>query len=1159
MAWKQLSINKPHLAYLILGGFTSLFMLVSLFVKEKLYIGEATVATLCGVIFGPHAANLFDPASWGNMDQITLECSRIVLVVQCFAVGVELPKAYMERHWRSVLFLLVPVMTYGWLVTSLFIWWMIEPLTWLESLVCAACVTATDPVLASSVVGKGKFAKRVPKHLRDVLSAESGCNDGMAFPFIYLSFYLLHYHIDAKHTVYHWFCYTVLYEVLFGAVYGFLIGYIGRHMIKWADSKGLIDRESFLVFYFVLALFCAGTGATLGTDDLLVGFAAGVGFSNDGWFTHKTEESHVSNVIDLLLNLAYFVYLGSVIPWAQYNAPSIGLTPWRLVVIAILVIFFRRIPIMMALKPVIPDVKTWREALFAGHFGPIGVGAIYAAILARAELETDTTTPLAVLDENPQSENYMIIHIIWPLTTFLVIASILVHGSSIAVFTLGKRINTLTLTMSYTQANEEGPSWMNRLPRIQSIAKSSMSKGKDDFGVDSSDERLPNYPPGTLPPIGVPGNFLRRQKGEETPIEGRRTGAPTQRRRKSRWDSGMGPGGPVSESAIRPARRDPSEPAEDSISDTLNEKSGSSPASREDESPDAVEMRDKAEKEESKDAKKPHHVEEPELEAYEEGNHMVIEDEEGNIVAVENVKGESEERKKQHLADADEVIRRDKKGVFAKGKDHPHEENEGEELEHAIEQSVEHPQQSARRFKERFEAWSPWGKKDEKGEASKSKEPKGPKMVEHKRGPALAYQFGNTIIVEDEDGEVVKKYDIPAPPKRVKTGRGGVQDGPGLFNTVPFRQGLNRKISAFTGRQTADNNATEGEPKQVPIPVEEAEANAPPTPAEASERRPSIWRRKPSAVQPEDPDDNRIRFTIGDGGRRMSKQDFIEEIRQLDPKARVEALDDSNAPQHVKEEAHRAGATEDKEQRRPSNARAQPSKRFAPKQSAILETGPEVSEPPTGISTGLAPPQLDTGADTTDSEAEYNADEKTGTNISVAEVPTHSVSQSLARYSAHAPETAAQRRRRAAAEPSTIEEDSDDDNTERIPPAERRRRAAVANGGQTGDDSSPSRSPYDPRRSSGKSRTASSRTDESAAETAAERRRRLAALGEAPEGKEDSSDSEDDNTERKPRNGHEPGSEFGEERPRGIRFAEAPSTSQARRLQWGEDVGRMKK
>ncbi|KAI7300211.1 Na+/H+ antiporter, partial [Hortaea werneckii] len=153
MAWEHLDINKPHLVYVILGGFTSLFMLCSSVIKERLYIGEATVATLCGIIFGPHAANLIDPQTWGNTDQITLEFSRIVLVVQCFAVGVELPKAYMERHWRSVVFLLIPVMTFGWLMTSLFIWAMFNPsLNWLDSLVVSACVTATDPVLASSVV-----------------------------------------------------------------------------------------------------------------------------------------------------------------------------------------------------------------------------------------------------------------------------------------------------------------------------------------------------------------------------------------------------------------------------------------------------------------------------------------------------------------------------------------------------------------------------------------------------------------------------------------------------------------------------------------------------------------------------------------------------------------------------------------------------------------------------------------------------------------------------------------------------------------------------------------------------------------------------------------------------------------------------------------------
>jgi Na(+)/H(+) antiporter len=715
MAWDHLSINRPHLVYIILGGFTSLFMLCSSFIKERLYIGEATVATICGVIFGPHAANLIDPGTWGNTDQVTLEFSRIVLVVQCFAVGVELPKYYMEKHWRSVVFLLIPVMTFGWLMTSLFIWWMVKPLNWLESLCCAACVTATDPVLASSVVGKGKFAKRVPKHLRDVLSAESGCNDGMAFPFIYLALYLIADRPNSEVVAKNWIVLTILYECVFGAFYGFMIGYIGRHGIKYAEKHDLVDRESFLVFYFLLALFCAGSGSILGVDDLLVGFAAGVGFSNDGWFTQKTEESHVSNVIDLLLNLAYFVYLGTIIPWEQYNNPALGLTPWRLVVIALFVIFFRRIPIMMALKPVIPDVKTWREALFAGHFGPIGVGAIFVAILARAELETGGTTPLASYpDQN--APNFLLVALIWPITTFLVIASIIVHGSSIAVFTLGKHINTLTLTMSYTTAGDDGPGWLNRLPRISSTSRSQAKS----FASETDGEEMKDLPPGMLPPIGVPKEFLRRQKEEDNPSrQGSRNSSIIPRRRKKKWDDGRGPGGPISQSAIYPIRRSQSDHLSEQTSDTLTP-GNTSPENVKDDDNEQKEselgkVQDDPEMHQilhrnSEEAKRDEHKSDAErhpskTEVYDEGDDVIIENEDGDVLTtVETPKGK--ERRDAMKKAQKEIV-----------------------------DGVEHPVAGYKNLRKKLGVWR------HKDDFEEQESPKAKK----KRGPAMAYQFGNTV------------------------------------------------------------------------------------------------------------------------------------------------------------------------------------------------------------------------------------------------------------------------------------------------------------------------------------------------------------------------------------------------------------------------------
>lgn len=1083
MVWEQLSINKPHLAYLIIGGFTSLFMLCSLYVKEKLYIGEATVATIVGVIFGPHAANLFNPLSWGNTDQITLECSRVVLVVQCFAVGVELPKAYMERHWRSVVFLLVPVMTFGWLVVSLIIWWMIEPLTWLESLLCAACVTATDPVLASSVVGKGKFAKRVPKHLRDLLSAESGCNDGMAFPFIYLSYYLIHYHIKADKVVYHWFCNTVLYECIFGAIYGVLVGYMARHAIKFADRKGLIDRESFLVFYFVLALFCAGTGASLGLDDLLVGFAAGVGFSNDGWFTQKTEESHVSNVIDLLLNLAYFVYLGAVIPWEQFNAPEIGLTPWRLVVIAIFVVLFRRVPIMLALKPFIPDIKTWREALFAGHFGPIGVGAIFAAILARAELENGSTEPEDVLP-GPEKENYMLIQIIWPLTTFLVITSIVVHGSSIAVFTLGKRINTLTLTMSFTQAEETGPNWMNRLPRIASSARNSFSRSKEEQSTSSSEIAL-ETPPGTLPPIGLPKNFLRQQKNEEAqkPIGKAQISRPMKRRK---WDAGMGrgPGGPISPSAIAPQPRAEVKSPEDSSSDRINEKGSPD----HDQAPDGLEMQEKADESRKELRQRPEDNGEPEIEVYQEGHDLIIEDEEGNVLSVTDARGETEEQQRQHVLDAERKLQKETSGEHAKGKFHPHTKDEGEELKQALEEIVEHPDQSQQKLKHKLNKWNAWGKKKEDDSQGPSV-PKTAKVPEKRRGPAHAYQFGNTVILEDEDGEVIEKYEIPGA-QRLRN-RSGAQDTPNPHHHHHLPPSLKR-MGTWAGFKGKGESST----------------------PEASGKGPQDngkGRRRPSMEEQAEEEDDGVRFTITADGRRMSKADFFRQIQSMDPKARREAVLDSDAPQAVKEQAF---------EEVPSKISRSQSTSAVPSRPKNLRKVSSRSVVAAEASTPLPrarPEMIETA------ESPQGGYELTPVATNTSDVPVHPVRESVNKHAAsRGVETAAQRRRRVAL---AFEHDSDDDGTPRIPPSSSSKHVSLPMTGM---------------------------------ETNVERRRRLAALG----GDASESDSEDDGGERMPeKGGHqpilEPGAE-GARRAPGIRFAETPTVSQGR-VQWGDIPGLGKK
>jgi NhaP-type Na+/H+ or K+/H+ antiporter len=137
-----------------------------------------------GVLFGPRGFGALTPIELGWEDSSTQELTRVILDVQVFAVGVELPKRYVRDHWRSLSILLVPSMAFGWVVAAVLIYLILET-SLTTALIAAACLTPTDPVLSASVLGEAKFSSRVPKRLRHIFAAESGCNDGTSFPFLY--------------------------------------------------------------------------------------------------------------------------------------------------------------------------------------------------------------------------------------------------------------------------------------------------------------------------------------------------------------------------------------------------------------------------------------------------------------------------------------------------------------------------------------------------------------------------------------------------------------------------------------------------------------------------------------------------------------------------------------------------------------------------------------------------------------------------------------------------------------------------------------------------------------------------------------------------------------------------------------------------------------
>ncbi|KAI1785916.1 Sodium/hydrogen exchanger family-domain-containing protein [Ganoderma leucocontextum] len=429
----------------------------SLLVKEKLYINEVVLGTACGVIFGPYCANIFNPRAWGgDLNVITLEVMRITLAAGLFAIGVELPQSYLADHAKGLFVMVVPTMAFGWLVVAAIIFVVFPNLNFISSMVIAACLTPTDPIISAAIVG-GKFAtKHVPLNLRRLLAAESAANDGLAYPFLSISIYLS-IETSRRVAIGEWFLVGWLYQVILGTIIGAVLGLGFSYLMKFSLNKGFIDRESYVAQYLALALFTIGVTRTLGSDDLLAAFAAGSAISWDGHFNTQTEDEVFSSVIDLMLNCGCFIYIGAWMPFNMFNAPELYLTPWRLVIVFLAVIFLRRFPPLLLLYPWVPEIASWKEALFSGHFGmccPMGVGAIFISTLAVTELPTPQSPP--------QGQAEVLAATLQTIVSFVVLGSIIIHGLSIPFFSFGRNVHSRTLSLSrtWTSRTTNAPDWL---------------------------------------------------------------------------------------------------------------------------------------------------------------------------------------------------------------------------------------------------------------------------------------------------------------------------------------------------------------------------------------------------------------------------------------------------------------------------------------------------------------------------------------------------------------------------------------------------------------------------------------------------------------------------------------------------------------------------
>ncbi len=404
-----MSAQELNLALVLVGAVVLVLGLFSNLIK-RIYLSEPLVATVVGIVLSPTVLGIISIGEWGSPEDILEQSARLTLAIGLMGVALRLPADFARQYLRPLVVLLGIIMAATWLTSGLLTYTILGFPFWIAMLL-GATLTPTDPVLASTIL-TGTIAERIlPVTLREVISAESGANDGLAYLFFFLPLYVLSY--APRQAALDWTTTVLVREVLGGVMFGFILGYVAGRMLKWVECRLNLGKTSFLAYTLALAMLALGVSYLIGSDGLLAVFVAGAAFSlaiRRSRSERLEDKEDVQEAVNRFFVMPVFVLFGLALPWndwAVLGLPGIAL--------ACSLLLLRRIPFVVALRRALGPVKGLKNSLFVGWFGPIGVGAIYYGALAQR------------LSGNLQ---------VWGVVSLVVFVSIVAHGLTSTPLTL---------------------------------------------------------------------------------------------------------------------------------------------------------------------------------------------------------------------------------------------------------------------------------------------------------------------------------------------------------------------------------------------------------------------------------------------------------------------------------------------------------------------------------------------------------------------------------------------------------------------------------------------------------------------------------------------------------------------------------------------------
>ena len=357
----------------ILALFIFLYSISSGFL-ERTPINGALIFTAFGLACGPFGLDILK-MDIGTEELRTLAELTLALVLFTDASNANLKVLKKNFHIPQRLLLIGLPMTillgFG---IGIF---MFDELSIFEIAILATLLAPTDAALGKAVVTN----PLVPANIREGLNVESGLNDGICVPILYL-FLALAAGSSGEGSTHFLAFELVAEEIGIGVVVGSILTLSAVWLARQCNDRGWVTESWRQLPVIVLAVSCFSIAQILGGSGFIAAFVGGLLFGS------------LINTKKFLLSAEGTGDTMALITWVIFGATVVAQSfksfSWEIVVYSILSLtIIRMLPAFLSLGGM--NLST-NEKLFMGWFGPRGLASIvFAVIVLNAELPGSST------------------------------------------------------------------------------------------------------------------------------------------------------------------------------------------------------------------------------------------------------------------------------------------------------------------------------------------------------------------------------------------------------------------------------------------------------------------------------------------------------------------------------------------------------------------------------------------------------------------------------------------------------------------------------------------------------------------------------------------------------------------------------------------------